>query len=40
MLIRCVRPRSISAWQAVDQNLTMYGKILKSFFAKKTPYWK
>ena len=26
--------------QAVDQNLTMYGKIPKSFFAKKTAYWK
>lgn len=26
--------------QAVDQNLTMYGKVPKSFFAKKEPYWR
>lgn len=25
--------------QAVDQNLTMYAKVPKSFFAKKTAYW-
>ncbi len=25
--------------QAVDQNLTMYGKVPKSFFARKTAYW-
>jgi len=26
--------------EAVDQNLTMYGKVPKSYFAQKTPYWK
>jgi acetamidase/formamidase len=26
--------------QAVDLNLTVYGKIPKSYFKKKTPYWK
>lgn len=26
--------------QAVDQNLVMYGKIPKSYFSKKFPYWK
>jgi len=25
--------------QAVDQNLTMYGKVPKAFFARKTAYW-
>jgi acetamidase/formamidase len=26
--------------QAVDLNLTVYGKVPKSYFKKKTPYWK
>ena len=26
--------------QAVDQNLIVYGKVPKSYFAKKFPYWK
>jgi acetamidase/formamidase len=26
--------------QAVDQNLVMYGKVPKSYFSKKFPYWK
>ena len=26
--------------EAVDANLVMYAKVPKSFFAKKTPYWK
>jgi acetamidase/formamidase len=26
--------------EAVDQNLVMYGKIPKSYFSKKFPYWK
>jgi acetamidase/formamidase len=26
--------------QAVDQNLTMYGKVPKAYFSKKFPYWR